>query len=568
MLEKIDFSAAKMTKEAYKPLKDELIKKLTVLQQQAHTQGIGVVCLIDGPAKSGRGRLASSVICRLDARYASVVTTPKYDENIAKALKEAGGVDGMYPLMKPFWDGLRARGEITMYDRGWYNYIAQKLIADYPKMSMKRLLKGKIPVEKIDRYLRATKHFEEQLANDGYIVLKFFLNITEKEQKKRLEELSADESTSWRVEDADWESVKDYERRQELYDALLEGTNYDFAPWILLNGEDRRRAHIRFLQALVTALDNALNAAIDPETAAAAKKAQENSAGNGIQVDKDERFRTPEENEEIRRANAEIAAYQKSLAPKSSAFEIEVDRPTLIGVDYHLHLPEGQYKKMLEEEQERFRDLEFQLYLQRKALILVYEGQDAAGKGSGYRRQVEVLDAKAYSVFTSPAPTKPELMHPFLWRYWALRMEKAGHVGIYDRSWYGRVLVERVEGFATPAQWARAYDEINQFEQDLTDWGAIVLKFWLEIDRDEQLRRFEARENTPEKQWKIVNDDWRNRDKYPQYREAAEDMFRLTSTKNAPWHLIEGNDKEYARIKMLRIINNELEKRLQQSDKK
>ena len=562
MLEKIDFAAAKMTKETYKPLKDELVKKLTVLQQQAHTKGIGVVCLIDGPAKSGRGRLASSVICRLDARYASVVTTPRYDAKTAGELRKVGGVDGMYPLMKPFWDGLRSHGEITMYDRGWYNYIAQKIVADYPKVSVKRMQNGKIPVDKIDSYIRAARHFEEQLHNDGYIVLKFFLNITEKEQRKRLEELSADEATAWRVMDSDWESVKDYERRQKMYDVLLEGTNYDFAPWILLNGEDRRRAHIRFLQALVNALDEALNSGRDPEAEEAAKKAQENSAGNGIQVEQDERSRTAEQNAEIRRANEEIAAFQHSFAPKSSAFEITPDHPTLVGVDYHLQLPEGQYKKMLDEEQNRFRDLEFKLYQQRKALILVYEGQDAAGKGSGYRRQIEALDAKAYSVFTSPAPTKPELMHPFLWRYWALRMEKAGHVGVYDRSWYGRVLVERVEGFATPTQWARAYDEINEFEQDLTDWGAIVLKFWIEIDRDEQLRRFEARENTPEKQWKIVNDDWRNRDKYPQYREAIEDMFRLTSTKNAPWHLIEGNDKMYARIKMLRIINNELEKRL------
>ncbi|MEG1840564.1 MAG: UDP-galactose-lipid carrier transferase, partial [Raoultibacter sp.] len=173
----------------------------------------------------------------------------------------------------------------------------------------------------------------------------------------------------------------------------------------------------------------------------------------------------------------------------------------------------------------------------------------------------QALDARAYTIFPSPAPTKLELLHPHLWRYWT-HLPKAGHVGIYDRSWYGRVLVERVEGFASPAQWGRAYDEINEFERDLQEWGAILLKFWVDVSEEEQLARFNAREADPAKQWKITPEDWRNRDCYPQYRAAIEDMFRLTSTPFAPWIVLESDNKQYARIKALRIINDTLEARL------
>ena len=197
-------------------------------------------------------------------------------------------------------------------------------------------------------------------------------------------------------------------------------------------------------------------------------------------------------------------------------------------------------------------------------LMVMYEGWDAAGKGGAIKRVAQALDARAYTIFTSPAPTKPELAHPHLWRYWT-RLPKAGHVGIYDRSWYGRVLVERVEGFASATEWSRAYDEINEFERELQKWGAILIKFWVDVCLDEQLARFEAREGDPAKQWKITEEDWRNREKYPQYRAAVEDMFRLTSTPYAPWVVLESDDKRYARVKSLQIINEALTERLREN---
>ena len=262
----------------------------------------------------------------------------------------------------------------------------------------------------------------------------------------------------------------------------------------------------------------------------------------------------------LARAEAQAAAAHE-LAPKKSRFAIVKNYPQVDTIDHSLALTLDEYKAERKHLQDRLFRLENIMFQRRVPLILMYEGWDAAGKGGNIKRVAQALDARAYTIFPSPAPTKPELAHPFLWRYWT-RLPKAGHVGMYDRSWYGRVLVERVEGFATPAEWSRAYDEINEFEHDLVDWGAILLKFWVDVSPEEQLRRFQDREDDPAKQWKITEDDWRNREKYPQYKAAIDDMFRLTSTTFAPWIVLESDDKRYARIKALRIIVEALEKRL------
>ena len=230
-------------------------------------------------------------------------------------------------------------------------------------------------------------------------------------------------------------------------------------------------------------------------------------------------------------------------------------------IDHTLALAREEYQEALKREQKRFAELELKMYLARVPLMVLYEGDDAAGKGGNIKRVAQAIDPRAYTIFPSPAPTKVELAHPHLWRYWT-RLPRAGHVGIYDRSWYGRVLVERVEGFASPAEWSRAYDEINEFEGELEAWGALLLKFWVAVSPEEQLNRFNDRQNNPDKQWKITPEDWRNRDKHPQYDAAVDDMFRLTSTPYAPWRILESTNKYYARVKALKIINDELEKRL------
>ena len=343
-----------------------------------------------------------------------------------------------------------------------------------------------------------------------------------------------------RVSDGKMATIGEYEEAYRLYDNLLEGSDFSYAPWHLINGEDKRRANLKITETLVDALDKALHAKEDPAALAAAAKAQANSAGAAEEIPLE--GRSPEQQLAVAQAAAEQAAAQAAHAPRASRFRI-VDRvPSLDEVDHGLVLDHEGYKDRLKKQQKRLNKLEMEMYQARVPLVLMFEGWDAAGKGGAIKRVAQALDARAYTIFPSPAPTKPELAHPFLWRYWT-RLPKAGHVGIYDRSWYGRVLVERVEGFATDAQWARAYDEINEFEQELVRWGAVLLKFWVDVSQEEQLARFRARQEDPAKQWKITDEDWRNRDKYPQYKAAIEDMFRLTSTPFAPWMVLESDDK-------------------------
>ena len=199
------------------------------------------------------------------------------------------------------------------------------------------------------------------------------------------------------------------------------------------------------------------------------------------------------------------------------------------------------------------------VYRKRIPVVICYEGWDAAGKGGNIRRLARPLDPRGFDVIPIASPEPHELHRQYLWRFWT-QLPRSGHIAIFDRTWYGRVMVERLEGFCSEKDWKRAYNEINEFERQLTEWGAVVLKFWIQIDPDTQLERFNARQNTPEKQWKLTEEDWRNREKWPQYEEAIDEMLEKTSTKNAPWHIIESNDKKYARIKTLRLTISALEK--------
>ncbi|MEG0070378.1 MAG: polyphosphate--AMP phosphotransferase [Raoultibacter sp.] len=564
MLDKIDFDVSKISKENYKPLHDSLIERLVVLQQRARQAGIGLVVLFEGWNGAGKGGRISDLLFELDARAASVHVTENFDVKDAKLFRnEHYGATDYYPLMQEFWKALGPRGNMTLFDRGWYTTAAQRLMYAKPDKDASRKAKRRFEEAlglQAEAYLESAESFESQLIDDGYVVVKFFLHISEDVQRARLTSLADDPATAWRVSKDELSHVDDYANTLALYERLLCKTNFDFAPWVVLNGEDKRRSNLTIVRTLVEAIESALRKQKNPADAVAAQAALVNSMKKDDDFG-DERNRTPEQQEELLRAAEAEAAAAKALAPKESKFEIVSDFPMLQGVDRHLVLPSDEYKKRLSFEQDRLFDLELEMYQRRIPLILMYEGWDAAGKGGNIKRVAQALDARAYTILPSPAPTAPELLHPHLWRYWT-RLPKAGHVGIYDRSWYGRVLVERVEGFASPAEWSRAYDEINEFERDLQEWGAILLKFWVDVSLEEQLARFKDREADPSKQWKITAEDWRNRDRYPQYRAAVEDMFRLTSTPYAPWILLESDDKHYARIKALRIINDALEARL------
>jgi AMP-polyphosphate phosphotransferase len=221
------------------------------------------------------------------------------------------------------------------------------------------------------------------------------------------------------------------------------------------------------------------------------------------------------------------------------------------------------YVESLLRYQLELRNMAFQLYQQKRSLVIVFEGWDAGGKGGNIKRITERLDPRGYEVFPIAAPAGEDHTHHYLWRFWRrLKAPDEKQVLIFDRSWYGRVLVERIEGFCKEEDWKRAYREINEFERELTDSGMILVKFWFQISKDEQLRRFEERKNDPYKSWKLTEEDWRNRDKWDLYLAAVEDMLLKTSTLNAPWTVVEGNDKYYARVKSVRTLVETVSKEL------
>lgn len=563
MLDAVRLGSQKVSKKEYKVRFKELINKLVVLQQEAKRQELGVVVLFEGWKGAGKGSRISDLLYHLDARDTSVYVTEDFEgEEAENVLSEEFGSTGYFPVMQQFWKALGQRGSMTFYDRGWYSVAAQHVINMLPKKG-KLSKKERAAVEAhTARMLPSIEDFETQLRNDGYLVIKFFLHISEQTQRERLVGLYSDPATKWRVTQSDLEQLEHYSQSYRVYDEMLKRSNFKAAPWILLDASDHRRVNLSVAQTLVTALERELSRPKNNATLEAEAKAKENSAAAvaGSEAD-DERERSDEENQLLRLQAEHEAAAMSAHAPTMTRFIPSAHIPSLDEVDHSLALTHDEYKLQLKAEQERLRRIELEMYIGRVPMMIMYEGWDAAGKGGSIKRVAQALDARSYTIFPSPAPTKPELLHPHLWRYWT-RLPKAGHVGIYDRSWYGRVLVERVEGFASTDQWSRAYEEINEFERDMVDWGAILLKFWVDVSPETQLRRFEARENNPAKRWKITAEDWRNRDKYPQYRAAVDDMFRLTSTHNAPWIILESDDKYYARVKALRIINEAIEKRL------
>lgn len=620
MLETVDFTQEAPDKEAYKARRNELMERLTELQQRARAEHVGLVVLFEGWNGAGKGSRISDLMYRLDARATTVHVTSDLDVAAVRGFAGAPwGVEDFYPPMQEFWKALGERGTITFYDRGWYSSSVERMLmteagdealleeedADCGKKGKRDCGQGgkgkksraaqaaafardERRARSIDRAVESAAEFERQLVNDGYVLVKFFVHVREKMQRRRLERLYDDPATRWRVSEGKLASAADYPHAYRLYDRLLSRSDFSFAPWTLVNGEEKRSANLKIAETLCEALERALDAPEDEDAKAAAEAAAANSdkalaeVSSGAASASPEEGRTehaagfapdgyphtpdPADDAEAVAAAEAVAKLQHSQAPTASRFILVEDPPTL-PKKYGETAPmdDEEYKKRLKKEQKRLYRLELEMYRKRIPLIALFEGWDAAGKGGAIKRVAQALDARAYTIFPSPAPTRPELLHPHLWRYWT-RLPKAGHVGIYDRSWYGRVLVERIEGFATPAEWGRAYDEINDFERELARWGAILLKFWIDVSPEEQLRRFREREDTPSKRWKITSEDWRNRAKRQQYRSAANDMLRLTSTPFAPWTVVPGDDKKTARVEVVAAVADALEARLRSSE--
>ena len=409
--------------------------------------------------------------------------------------------EARYPFLYPYAKAMPENGKIMFYDSGWMEDCVRKL------------LRREITREEYKKRVRAVNEFERQLRDGGYLLLKLFVDIDRDEQHKRLRMLRDNYETEWRVTDEDLWQHEEYRLFREGYVDFMEKTG-KLLPWHVLDGSKRSAAAHEALTLLTGLVDRALE--------------------KGRYVGK----------------------------PFEEEFPLQ-KLPKLADVDLSPYLSDEEYRAQLKKLQKRLGELHNVIYRKKIPVILCYEGWDAAGKGGNIRRVARPLDPRGFDVMPIASPTPDELARHYLWRFWK-RLPRSGHICIFDRTWYGRVMVERLEGFCSEDDWQRAYNEINEFERQLTDWGAVVLKFWIHIDQDTQLQRFNDRQNTPEKQWKLTEEDWRNREKWPQYEQAIDEMLQKTGTENAPWFIIESNDKKYARIKTLKIVIDALEKAVEQ----
>jgi polyphosphate:AMP phosphotransferase len=373
----------------------------------------------------------------------------------------------------------------------------------------------------LDQAINGAERLEKMLCNEGAVIFKFWFHLSKKQMKARLKALKDDPLHSWRISPLDWQQSETYDRFVRFGERVIRRTSRDYAPWNIVEGVDPYYRSLTVGKILLEGLQAALN---EPKTKVRATHV------------------------------APLTETQDGLS-------------LLDCLDMTQHLEKDDYQEQLITEQARLSGLMRDKRMRRHALVSVFEGNDAAGKGGSIKRVAAALDPRQYNIVPIAAPSEDERAQPYLWRFWR-QIPGRGKFTIFDRSWYGRVLVERVEGFCTPADWMRAYGEINDFEEQLRAAGVIVVKFWLAIDKDVQLERFHEREEIPFKRFKITEEDWRNREKWDVYRKAVCDMVDRTSTEISSWTLVEANDKRWARVKVLRTINEALEAAFEKSDKK
>ncbi len=407
-----------------------------------------------------------------------------------------------YPFLWRFWHKLPAKGSIGIFYHSWYTHVLEDRLFE-------RVKEGQIPL-----LMRDINAFERQLVDSGLAIAKFWIHLSRREMKKRLKKYASDELESWRVRPEDWQQAKRYDEYAALAEEMLTYTSTGHAPWTLVEGDCQRWARIKVLSQVVGTITEALD-----------------------------RLKFP-------------VSDIPSLPPQT---ELQPTEPNFLEkVDLTLQLPKNDYRQRLGEAQVKLRQLQLKIFQEKIPVLVIFEGWDAAGKGGAIKRLTNTLDPRSYKVNAFAAPTSEEKKYHYLWRFWQ-HIPGAGTIGIFDRSWYGRVLVERIEGFASELEWRRSYKEINEFEAQLTTAGYVLVKFWLHISLDEQLRRFEARQNDPFKQYKLTEEDWRNRDKFPLYNVAVNQMIARTSTPASPWSIVPGNDKYYARVFVIETVINAIE---------
>jgi len=427
---------------------------------------------------------------------------PRYLE--ANAYGDPNEAERLHPHFWRYWRRLPPRGQIGLFARAW---TEDAIIAR---------LRGDLNGKGLARRLESIRRLEKDLTDDGALILKVWLHLSKKALKDRIKEAERDPLKAWRTERDDRRIHEDYEKAMAVSAEVLEATHTPAAPWHILDSSQPR-----------------------PRDLALGRLLRDTLAGR-------------------------LSRSPGSASPAAPVLEPVTGPGALAEVDLTRKLEYDDYTAKRLKLQAKLSQLTRKANARGIPMVLAFEGWDAAGKGGIIRRLTKAIDASTYRVIPIAAPTDEEKRYHYLWRFWR-RIPRQGNITMFDRTWYGRVLVERLEGFAKEHEWKRAYEEIRDFEGQLADAGVVVLKFWIHIDPDEQLRRFEARKNEPFKQYKITEEDFRNRARWAEYETAVNEMVARTHTDDASWHLIPANDKRWARVEVLKIVTRRLRRALKKT---
>jgi polyphosphate:AMP phosphotransferase len=477
-------------------------------QRLLRTARFPLIAVFDGADGAGKSETVQLLNAWLDPR--GIVNT---------AFDEPSEEERERPPFWRYWLALPARGQAGLFMSAWYSP---------PQVDR---VTRRTTLGEFDNALDRIAAFERTLAADGALILKFWIHLSRRDQKRRLESLSASPLTRWRVTKAQWKQHRQYDRWTAAAERLIQRTSFGHAPWFIIDGADERYRNLAVATEIRDGLYRSLGTGALPQAA-------------------------------MKRRRVTSAVTPTAPAPPVSLVSrIDRERSVLDVMDMTRTLSDDAFKTRLQKQQGRLNQLQRKAQNEGRSTILLFEGWDAAGKGGAIRRTIAALQPQSYRVIPVGAPTDEERARHYLWRFWR-HLSRAGRVTIFDRSWYGRVLVERVEGLATETEWNRAYAEIRQFEEALTDHRIILVKYWLHITSDEQERRFNERAKSPYKSWKLTEEDWRNREKWEIYELAVNDMVENTSTRHSPWHLIAANDKNHARVEILRVAGDAIEEAL------
>ena len=465
--------------------RSELGEKLANLQRTCIEKNIPVIIIVDGWESSGKGFVMNDLVRELDTKHTLVHTFDDFSR------------ESDYSYTRQFWRAMPAKGSLAIFYRSMY-------FSMFNDLKIKKKAKNK--------RIEDLQNLEKMLSDDGTIILKFFLHIDRKTLKNNVEVLKEDKYRKFFVDRYDEEQIKKYNEFKNNIDKILENTNFEFSPWMVIPSVDIKDASKEVLGKSIELIDSKLG---------------------------------------------EIEKKRKS--DKKYKFDGADGQNILEKIDLSLTVSDEDYDKQLDALQEEASNLAYELYVNKVPTVMVFEGIDAAGKGGTIQRLLKEIDPRLYKINPTSAPNQVESDHHYLWRFYN-NLPKKGHMSIYDRSWYGRVMVERVEGFANEFEWSRAYEEINNMEEGLVSDGVLLLKYLLVISKDEQESRFKDRqENKP---YKITDEDWRNREKWDDYIKSMDNMLEYTNTNYAPWVVLPSENKKYARLEVLKDFINRAQKAL------